>query len=263
MDLNRTFARLADDDTITLEPSWAQGRALFGGLSGGLMLAKLQHTIDRPRRLRSLTVSFVGPIDTSGEIGLQAQILRVGKSVLQGEVHLTQNGGVQAVLLASFGEARESAARIAADSPPPAMPQVGQIPAIPAGAPDMPAFLQHFDIRWAHGPLPFSGSTQAEFGGYLRFRGQEGAFTLPHLVTLTDAFPPAVVTLLPQPAPASSLTWTLELLHDPDGADMADFWQYRVRTDYAADGYGHTEARIWDKNGRLTLISRQTVTVFG
>ncbi|WP_368492213.1 hypothetical protein [Neisseria sp.] len=63
--------------------------------------------------------------------------------------------------------------------------------------------------------------------------------------------------------PMSSLTWTLELLHEPENIGMEDFWQYQVATDYAAEGYGHSEARMWDKNGRLTLISRQTVTLFG
>ncbi len=263
MDLNQAFAHLAEHDTLRLDSSWAQGRALFGGLSGGLMLAKLQHAIGQPRRLRSMTVSFVGPIDTDGEIELQAKILRVGKSVLQGEVYLMQNDAVQAVLLASFGEARESVAQIAADCPPPALPPFDKVPAVPARAPNMPNFLQHIDLHWAQGPLPFSGSKQAEFAGYLRFSDQEGAFTLPHLVTLTDGFPPAVITMVPQPTPASSLTWTLELLHEPDNAQMSDFWQYQVKTDYAAEGYGHTEARIWDQNGRLMLISRQTVTIFG
>ncbi|MDO5638751.1 MAG: thioesterase family protein [Neisseria sp.] len=262
MDLNQTFRRLADHDTVALDPSWAQGRAAFGGLTAALMLVKLQHAIGSARVLRSFSASFVGPIDTGGEITLSARVLRVGKSVVQGEAHLLQNGEVRAAMLASFGEARESAVYVPYGIRRPRWPAPESVPPLPEKGAGMPAFLHHIDLRWAYGPLPYSGADNADFGGYMRLKNQQGDFTLAHLVALVDAWPPAVTTLLKTPAPASSLTWTLELLQEPQEAAMADFWQYQVHTDFCRDGYGHTDARVWDKHGNPILISRQTVTVF-
>jgi acyl-CoA thioesterase len=42
-----------------------------------------------------------------------------------------------------------------------------------------------------------------------------------------------------------------------------DWCLYRANIEHARDGYGHTAAAIWTKEGELLAISRQTVTVFG
>lgn len=262
MDLNQAFELLKTRDDITVGADWFQGRSLFGGVTAALMLAKLQHILDKPRRLRSLTVNFVGPVNAAEAVHLHARVLRVGKSVLQGEVHLTQGGDVLAVLLASFGEARESKAVQTVSTPAPQWQPPQDLPTQrDLGGLEL-AFLHYLDLRWAEGAQAFGGAKRASFGAYTRFQNQSGAFTLAHLIALADGFPPAPSVLLDQIAPMSSLTWTLELLHEPQGISLDDFWQYEVHTDYAAEGYGHTEARMWDKNGVLTVISRQTVTVF-
>ncbi|STZ76596.1 acyl-CoA thioesterase [Bergeriella denitrificans] len=263
MDLNRLFETLKTAGSVTPGEAWSQGRSLFGGLTAALMLAKLQHILDSPRRLRSLTVYFVGPVDAREPVYLEARILRVGKSVLQGEVHLLQEGGVRAVLLAAYGEARHSAARHTTLLPAPQwQPPQNLSRKQDLNGLELP-FLRDLDLRWAEGAEAFSGAEQASFGAYTRLRNQSGAFTLPHLLVLADGFPPAPSVLLNRIAPMSSLTWTLELLHELENISMDDFWQYRVETDHAAEGYGHTEAKMWDAHGNLTLISRQTVTVFG
>ena len=84
------------------------------------------------------------------------------------------------------------------------------------------------------------------------------------LLGLVDAWPPAVLPHLKQPAPASSLTWTIEFPEPLSSAKTSqDWWQYVAYIDYAADGYGHSHAHIWDDDGQLVAISRQTMTVFG
>jgi acyl-CoA thioesterase len=58
------------------------------------------------------------------------------------------------------------------------------------------------------------------------------------------------------------MTWTLEPVHLPAHKTAASWWQYLATTDYAHDGYGNCAARIWDDEGNLVAISRQTVVVF-
>jgi len=86
-------------------------------------------------------------------------------------------------------------------------------------------------------------------------------FTTAHLITLIDAWPPAVLPLLSKPAPASSVTWSVSFMQ-PLPQLASDWWLYRAEIAQAADGYGQTSAHIWDKDGVLVAISTQTVAVF-
>ena len=127
----------------------------------------------------------------------------------------------------------------------------------------MPNFLRYFDTRWTFGDYPCTNSRKREMGGWMRFDEKLAQFDEVHLVGLVDVWPPAVLPHLKERAPASSLTWTMELLEDPRELAPVDFWQYQVITDSFADGYGQCQATVWDDRGRPVALSRQTVVVFG
>ena len=102
-------------------------------------------------------------------------------------------------------------------------------------------------MRIAGGNMIFSG-VKTGFHGYMRF--DEGGQTQDAaLACLVDTWR-GVLPMLSKPAPASSLTWTMELLEDPRELEPVDFWQYRVITDSFADGYGQCQATVWDDRGR-------------
>lgn len=256
---------------------WGQGRALFGGLAAAMALQYVLPLIAEGMQLRSMTVSFVAPLVT-GEATAQRRILRQGKSVVQAQVELWQDGQVALVLLASFGVARVSDVFLAAAKGPVATDQPDGM-VLPEGA-AVPEFTQHFDYRISQGGLPFSGVKSVDFGGCMRFRqhspedqlesqseylsqNQQQQADLMQLVALIDAWPPATLPWLNRPAPASTLCWTLEFLTGELNAGASDWWSYLAHIDTAADGYGHIQANIWDKHGTLVAISRQTVTLFG
>lgn len=241
--------------------NWGQGRALFGGIAAALALQYLSGWVNAGIRLRSLTVSFVAPL-VPGQAMATRRILRQGKSVVQAQVELWQQGQVALVLLASFGVARPSVVNLT-----PAKATV--IPVMPSGValPDhavVPEFTRHFDYRITRGGLPFSGVQSVDFGGFMRFRqSSETQCSLMQLLALIDAWPPATLPWLDSPAPASTLCWTLELVTDHLEATASDWWSYLAQIDTAADGYGHIQARVHDKNGTLVALSRQTVALFG
>src|SRR5262245_54317532 len=92
----------------TVAPGWGQGRATFGGLVAGLLVARAEALCGDPvRRLRSASVAFVGPV-SPGAARLDGSVLRAGSSATQILVTLEQDGEPRAVLLASFGNDRES-----------------------------------------------------------------------------------------------------------------------------------------------------------
>lgn len=260
MSLASLFDTLRTQDSIGIPPGWTQGRANYGGLVAALMYARTLSAIDSTRVLRSATVSFVGPVAT-GPATVTAEVLRQGKSVVQTEARIRQNGDVVAVLLCSFGAGRESMIAVGAEAAP-AFKQPDEGLALPYIPGVTPEFTQNIDFRWAHGDLPFSGSTLPEIGGWMRLKEARGPVDMLDFFMLVDAWPPTVLPMVRGPAPGSSLTWTLEPVFLPAGKTATDWWQYRATTDFAADGYSNTEARIWDNEGRLVAISRQVVVVF-
>lgn len=252
---------------IDVPENWGQGRATLGGLVGGVLFDHLHHAVGTDKQPRSLTVSFVGPVQSGVIAQLSSEIFREGKSVTQAQSKLMQDGKVMATMLGSFGVARESSISCAA----PVAPQPPEIKSpddamkFPYIAGVMPEFIQHIDMRQAGGNLPYTGQSKPDFSGYMRFGDawQDDEFSLAHLITLADTWPPSILPMLKQPAPASSLTWTIEFIKELTHETMQSFWTYDVKTDFAADGYAHVRENIWNDNGELVMISRQTVTVFG
>ncbi|MBU1619241.1 MAG: thioesterase family protein [Gammaproteobacteria bacterium] len=251
-----------DELQIEVPEQWGQGRAVFGGMASALALAHLVTELPAQIPLRSVSVSFVAPLN-AGPATVSRRILRQGKSVIQTMVEITQQGQVALVLLASFGVERPSAYKIASETAPAfaekalVMPKQGPVP----------EFTRHFDYQIKRGVMPFSGGSSTELGGLIRFAEGHGTSAgVLELLALVDAWPPVSLTLLNQPAPASSLTWTIEFIQPHQGAETkaltTDWWSYLASIEHGADGYHHIEARLWQPDGQLAAISRQTVTVF-
>lgn len=125
-----------------------------------------------------------------------------------------------------------------------------------------PEFLQHYDMRWAHGSFPFTRAEKGDIGGWVRELGARDSVDYGDLIALVDTWPPTVLSMLSAPAPASSMTWTSEFMPGATDGTGQQWWQYLAETEFAAEGYVHSRARLWDESGKLVAISRQTVTVF-
>lgn len=262
MQFNQVMAQFAqgqtDDLWFEVPPAWGQGRAVFGGMATALALQHLIQLIPATIQLRSLSVSFVAPLN-AGPAQVRRKVLRQGSSVIQAIAEIQQQGQTMLVLLASFGNARSSNYQIAAepaprwDTEPTLLPKVGPVP----------EFTTHFDYQILQGTLPFSGSQHPVLGGKIRFSdGLASLAGYPELLALIDAWPPVSLTLLQAPAMASSLTWTVEFVSASAAFSTDDWWSYLANIEYGAEGYHHIEAKFWDPSGQLAAISRQTVTVF-
>lgn len=252
----------ADETEIEVPEQWGQGRAVFGGMASALALAHLVTELPVTLPLRSVSVSFVAPLNV-GQARVSRRILRQGKSVVQAMVEITQQDQVALVLLASFGAKRPSAYPVEA----PAAPVFASKSMVLPKQGPVPEFTRHFDYQICRGAMPFSAGTGTELGGRIRFaEGQSCAVGVLELLALVDAWPPVSLTLLSQPAPASSLTWTIEFIQPQQGAETkaltTDWWSYLASIEHGADGYHHIEAKLWQPDGQLAAISRQTVTLF-
>lgn len=274
MSLTSMLQDAASGGTVEVEHGWTQGRAIYGGLSGSLLLAAMKGRLrdlagstGKPavlHPLRSITVSFIGPA-TTGPVEIEAEVLRVGSNVIQCQATLRQEGELVATALAAFGKHRESALSVTGRHPLPEMPEPSTIEPFPYIEKVTPEFYQFVELRQVAGQLPFSGALDGDLSGWTSLREHPERFEEEHLVLLADAWPPAPIQMLDGFAPGSSLTWTLELIAEigSETTPADAMFAYEAITDSARDGYAHTHAMLWRPEGELVAISRQTITVFG
>lgn len=255
------IGQLSDDaqQTVELTAHWAQGRAIYGGVVGGLLAGIMRRQVPADRPLRSFMLSFVGPAQV-GAADLSATVLRAGRSVTQVEARLIQGGQVQALAMASFGAPRDSDIVVAPPAPPEAKAPDG-LQGFPYVEGLTPAFTRQFDFRWATGGWPYSGQTNPDFTGWIRFV-EPGLATPEWLLALIDAWPPGLLSMCKPPAANSSMTWSVEIVTPVDDAPVDDWWLYDVEHHGAADGFGQASARIFAPDGRLAAVSRQSVAIF-
>jgi acyl-Coa thioesterase superfamily protein len=84
-----------------------------------------------------------------------------------------------------------------------------------------------------------------------------------HVVAIADAIPPLALAMLTQPAPGSSVTWTLELLVDRfDDLPLAG-WLVEAEVRAGRNGYTSQSSTIFAPGGRAVAMSHQSMVVFG
>ena len=262
MNFDELMEKNASGGSIRIPTTWAQGRATFGGLVAALVYDRMAHVVAPGRPMRSMQVSFVGPVTPDEPATVEAEILREGKAVSQVMGRIVQGGEPKLVALASFGGDRESDVTVDAAPAPEAKP-MEQCHGLDFIEGVTPEFIQHIEMRWAFGNLPFSGKGGRELGGWMQFRQTPETFSDAHIVALVDAWPPAVLPYVNQRVTTSSLSWALEIVHPRPVLEPGDWLLYKAKIDKAGAGYGHTQAGIWTASGELVALSRQTVTVFG
>lgn len=275
---------------VEISPDWGQGRAAFGGLVTGLGLRlAARHAEGRP--LRSMLAQFFAPAAT-GTLYAEATTVRAGRTLSHIRVELFQTAEPPqgdaptdrrpiATLLTAWGSARPSQASVEAARPP-AAPGPAALPPMPYIEGMTPAFTQHFDYAWLSDG-PFGGSETALVDGWVRHKadadgafaahdgvlsGHDGVF-LGHdaaaIAALIDAWPAPILALLRRPAPASTVTWQVNLpVADTPLTDVAaDAWfRFRCEVDAAAGGHADIHGRLWDDAGRLIATSTQLVAEF-
>ncbi|MGA4636787.1 acyl-CoA thioesterase [Pseudomonas solani] len=249
---------------VVVPSAWAQGRASFGGLVAALAYEAMSAKVSDGRPVRSLAITFVGPMEAEVPASFEAEVLREGKAVSQMFCRAVQNGQTVAVVQGSFGASRESAIDVAAEPAPVIKPaeECQELPFLRGVTPEFTRFLA---MRWGIGSMPFTNNPAREMGGWVRFRGdvEDEPVEVAHLLALVDAWPPAVLPHLRSPVPGSSLTWTIEFVQPLPAVGTLEWCLYRAEIEHARDGYGHISARLWTPSGELVALSRQTVTVFG
>jgi acyl-CoA thioesterase len=97
---------------------------------------------------------------------------------------------------------------------------------------------------------------------YARLRDREcGAEDA--LLALADVIPTPVLSMLTRPAPASSLSWMIEVLRDPAALDYNDWVLIDTEVRAGTAGYLSQTSVLYGADGHAYSVSHQTVGVFG
>ncbi len=250
--------------TYTLEPSWMQGRAIYGGLSTALCLDGAMKQIEDLPPLRSASVNFIGP--ASLEVQVKCSVLRRGKSVAFVQADLSGEAGLITTVVFSFGAARAS--RLEAvyqdfeevagpESGESFFPDDGFLPVQNGGR---PAFTRHFDVRLVKGNRPFSGAQKPSFELWVKHKDPVDN-DVTALVALADMPPPAILPILEGFAPVSSMSWMFNVVNKDLSSDSG-WWLLGSYAEHASQGYSSQNMTIRNDRGELVVVGRQNVAVF-
>ncbi|MGF6399284.1 acyl-CoA thioesterase [Pseudomonas frederiksbergensis] len=248
---------------LSIPAEWGQGRASFGGLIAALQYEAMRAKVPADRPVRSLAITFVGPVEPDVPVSFEVDVLREGKAVSQVLGRAMQKGQVVTLVQGSFGASRPSEVAVTANTAP-EMKHWNDCQEMPYIKGVTPEFMRHLAMRWSVGGLPFTGNTSRDMGGWVRLRGEgkDEVASEAHILALVDAWPPSLLSHLKKPAAGSTLTWTIEFVQPLLALSTLDWCKYLVEVEYAADGYGHAAAKLWSEDGQLIAMSRQTVTIF-
>lgn len=234
---------------------WMQGRTTYGGLSTALALEVVNRSVPDLPPLRSATVSFVGP--AGGEVVGRAKVLRQGRSVAFVESDLECDGRLATRCVFAFGNPRSSAYE-GEFVPMPSLPAPSECEDF-LDSDFVPNFTQHFEARLARGAKPASSSKATEHFIWVKHR-DPGAKGGVGLIALADMPPPAIMPMLAEPAPLSSMTWMVNVIdYEPEGDG---WWLVGTRAEHSESGYSSQDMFVWNEAGKLALTGRQSIAVF-
>jgi acyl-CoA thioesterase len=238
---------------------WMQGRSVFGGLQTALALRAMRARVPADFRLRSVQTTFVAPVE--GAVRVRAEVLRTGKNVMHAEARVLAGDQTAAIVVGVFGRSRESRAEVPAE--PPTFTPTAEPVEVRYVEGRAPKFTQHFSMRWLTGSVPFAAVRDARSAVIEVGLDDRGPMSEEHLLAIADLPPPLALAMLREPAPGSSVTWTMEFLLD----SLADLpltgWRIHARLRAGHGGYTHQEVTLCTPSGTPAALSYQLMMVFG
>jgi acyl-CoA thioesterase len=242
----------------TIDRGWWIEMGPNGGYVGAILARAMTEAVADPARtLRSFTVHYLRP-PVEGPAEVRTTVERSGRSMTTVTARLEQAGRPLAISLAAFSTARPSIEFCDVVAPAVAPPEE----IAPRGEPPLIPLAERYEMRWALGGAPFSGSDEARAGGWIRLAPAEGGQLLDHhlLVALTDSWMPPIFTRAPDRLAVPTVDLTVHVRSPlPEGYD--DWCLVDFRTTVAHDGFLEEDGAVWTRDGTLLAQSRQLAVI--
>ncbi len=174
---------------------------------------------------------------------------------------MVQEEGVVAVATATRARARDVGVTFS-DRRAPEAPTFEATPVFDLAA-FGPSFARYFELRFACGSAPFSGSDEAAFGGWVRHHNP-GALDAALAAAYADAWMPAVFARFKAFRPCASVTLTYHFFTDFSSGVEARAGEpvlVTSRSDVLVDGYAEQNNEVWSRSGALLMTGTQVIAV--
>lgn len=253
------------DVDVAVSEDWLQGRTAYGGLTSAIgvcAMRDLPAPLPPGSTLRALQTSFVGPVE-AGPVRAEVALLRDGKHVRQVQATLRQHDEVVAVMLGVFASDRSTTLEPASPTRPTATHAPEDVPPRRHVEGRTPRFLRHFDVRWDHGPMPGTGGDGLTTRIHLRLNDPSDLGDEVLTVLMADVSPTPATGRFSRPAPASSVSWALELRPLRAPLDPTGWWRADNESLIVGGGYVNHAARVWAPSGELAALAYQVVALYG
>jgi acyl-CoA thioesterase len=239
-----------------IHKGWWVVRGPHGGYLASIALRALRAAVDDPERhIRSLTIHYFSA-PREGEVTLETTIERTGGSITNASARIVQEGRRLGIALAIFS--KQWSGHDFFDAKSPAVPPIEQAFKIPNDGPNIPPFLGNFDMRWALGAAPFSGTDEALVGGWFRMVEPQIADDVV-VATYMDAWPPVMFPIVTEPIVAPTLDLTIHFRQELplDELSPDDYFIGRFYSHMSHDGFFEEDGELWTADGQLIAQSRQ------
>ena len=253
-----------DEDRFAAEvrAGWrvTDGAAPNGGYLLALAGRAMALRAERPDPV-TVTAHFLAPPDL-GPVEVVTELVRAGRRSRTVAARIVQDGRECTRLLGAFGDLSAPEGPTDVRLVPPPWPAVDDMQDTPTEAPGFTApeifhRLRHrmplAHLGWAVGRPADAGVT----GGWCRWPDADAVDTL-GLLFVADAYPPAVFDLAAAPS-----TWapTVELTVQVRARPAPGWLATRFATRALTAGTFEEDGDVWDADGRLVALSRQTALV--
>ncbi len=240
-----------------VSPRWAVGANPNGGYLVSLAARAMLADSGQPDPW-SVTAHFLSP-PAPGPVSVRTEVVKPGRTYSTVAASLIQGDRERVRLIGAFGDlaARRGPSRVTAQ--PPVLPPVSQCVALAdLQGPGKPSFvqeiMQRFELRlpadtpWGREPAP---GGPFEIAGWIRFADGSVPSVLA-LLTLVDAFPPALIGAL-------DVGWipTVEMTTHVRARPAPGWLRARFHTRALVDGVLEEDGELWDTDDRLVAMSRQ------
>ena len=247
------FSTGANTHTISIPPSWHQGRTCYGGLSSVLAYQAAKLAADDLPPLQSAQIAFIGPL--AGEVEINAHILRRGKNTAFVQAEISGADGVGLTCNFIFMNRRQSHLDYV-HIPAPNLPLIPTDDVVRSGPPEFfTGHMQYPDKR-----LDLGMATN-RLASWHRLTEHQGLDHIAELICIGDALPPSAMGLMTEKGMVSSMNWQSNMLTDAPTTENG-WWYLSSETHHAANGASSQYMTVWNSSGEAVLTGMQSVAIF-
>ncbi|MCO1580449.1 thioesterase family protein [Crossiella sp. SN42] len=246
-------AATSSTTTRTIDRSWWTWSGAHGGYTAALALAAMRGQVDGAQRVRTLSASFLAPVDER-PLSLAVTLEHAGRSMSHAALRAHQDRGLALLATATFGLGRGPHSH--AWTAMPAVPGVASCEPVQSAPADRVPMSVHIEYRPAGPALALAGGEQAELLFWVRFTDRR-AVDAEAVLTLADSLPPSLFAVLTSAVPVPTVGMSAHFTEALDQGPAGEWVLLRATTEHVGSGWVMENITGWAEDGRLLCNVRQ------